>query len=449
MFTGFAWNPIGGDAGGHAVCSMAGAVIGTYGLSALVVTLAGAALVADHTAMASRCWTCPPLLLLAHCCSLAGRSRRQWPQSSCPSASSSPISASRTNGGRASTKSRPDRLDRLTIQGTAGHAPRLLARGGGHRAARGRPHRRRSATTEVERLRATRSLGPGDLLLTGGLSSPRATAGRSMARPTASIVLEPLGRIRRPLRQGAPRALWRISADAAAAVADRPVAARARRHRFRRRPGPAHDPVAGRLGQGRLPALLRDHLLGRSRRPAQPPRLHLQPLERRLVRRAGARRSISPRRGCARSRKGLPVHPLDPHRDQRGDRSARARGRSSLPWRTAGRDRRHDARRARRPRLFARLGNIIPLALGFLLLIAAIALSRRASLQRAYKDFLYILIFRRFQPRTTAFHAQHPISSRPNRFPKAIPTRSPTRSATRSSICSCRRTPRRASPARR
>ena len=40
---------------------------------------------------------------------------------------------------------------------------------------------------------------------------------------------------RRPLRQGAPRPLWRISAHAAVAVGDRPVAPRPRRCRFHRR----------------------------------------------------------------------------------------------------------------------------------------------------------------------------------------------------------------------
>ena len=48
----------------------------------------------------------------------------------------------------------------------------------------------------------------------------------------------------------------------------------------------------------------------------------------------------------------------------------------SLPWQTAGII---DASLPdpREPTLFARLGNVIPLALGFVLLIAAIALDRR------------------------------------------------------------------------
>jgi apolipoprotein N-acyltransferase len=49
----------------------------------------------------------------------------------------------------------------------------------------------------------------------------------------------------------------------------------------------------------------------------------------------------------------------------------------ALPWRTAGVI---DAAlpSPRQPTLFARLGNVIPLALGFLLLIGAIALDRRS-----------------------------------------------------------------------
>src|SRR3546814_7920593 len=81
--------------------------------------------------------------------------------------------------------------------------------------------------------------------------------------------------------------LWRISADAAFAVGDRPVAARARRHRFLAGAGAAHDRPR-RLWQGGVADLLRDHLFGPGRRPRAPARFPLQPLPRRLVRRVGS-----------------------------------------------------------------------------------------------------------------------------------------------------------------
>ena len=95
----------------------------------------------------------------------------------------------------------------------------------------------------------------------------RATAARVDGATNSVFALGPGGRIARPLRQGASRALWRISADAAAAVGDRPVAAGARRPRLRRRArarARSTLPGCGRVG---LPALLRDHLLGRGGRP--------------------------------------------------------------------------------------------------------------------------------------------------------------------------------------
>ena len=72
-------------------------------------------------------------------------------------------------------------------------------------------------------------IGPGDLLLTGGISVQlERRRPRRPAPPTASSRCGPGGRIVAPLRQGASRSLWRISADAAPALGDRPVAPRAR-----------------------------------------------------------------------------------------------------------------------------------------------------------------------------------------------------------------------------
>ncbi len=54
----------------------------------------------------------------------------------------------------------------------------------------------------------------------------------------------------------------------------------------------------------------------------------------------------------------------------------------SLPWRTAGFIDASLPQPAARPTLFARFGNVIPLLLGFALVIAAIALGRAGRYRR-------------------------------------------------------------------
>ncbi len=105
------------------------------------------------------------------------------------------------------------------------------------------------------------------------------------------------------------------------------------------------------------------------------------------------------------------------------------------------------------PTLFSQLGNWMALLTATLLLLFAVAFRRFAALGEAstYKEsFISGMATARL---SASQHEDFPcvpaISSRPNRFPKAIPTRSPTRSAMPSSTSSSRRTPRRASPARR
>ena len=107
----------------------------------------------------------------------------------------------------------------------------------------------------------------------------------------------------RPLRQGAPRPLWRISADAAGAVGDRACPAGAGRHGFRRRARVRARSTSAAIGarsasscatKSSFPAgssTRRTARASSSTRPTTPGSG------------AGARRSISPRRGCARPRK--------------------------------------------------------------------------------------------------------------------------------------------------
>ena len=183
-------------------------------------------------------------------------------------------------------------------------APAALARSRDHRSARGRAHRRASGARRSSSARARRRCsGPNDVLLTGGIAIASHDGVHVDGAANSIFALGPGGADRRPLRQGAPRALRRISADAAAAVRDRPVAPRAGRHRLHAGPGPAHDRPRRPVGQGRLPALLRDHLLGPGRRRAATGPTSSSIRRTTPGSAAGARRSISPRRGSARPRK--------------------------------------------------------------------------------------------------------------------------------------------------
>ena len=145
MFTGFPWNPVGGGAGPTLRCSHSSALIGTYGLSVLVVLLGGALWLEYPPQAGCRVGDHPRRRLPAvGCCR-----RRAVPDDPSPirqrARSSSPTSASRTNGGRASPTKRRGGWRRL-VGGAAERraAAAALARSGGHRAARGRAHRRAS-----------------------------------------------------------------------------------------------------------------------------------------------------------------------------------------------------------------------------------------------------------------------------------------------------------------
>ena len=185
-------------------------------------------------------------------------------------------------------------------------APAALARSRGHRSARGRAHRRAPGVRRSSSARAPPSLlGPSDRLLTGGIADRFARRRPRRRRGQQHLRARPGGRDRRPLRQGAPRALRRISADAAAAVGDRPVAARAGRPRLHAGPGPAHASTLPATGaRSASSSATRSSSRAMSSTSATGP---TSSSTRRTTpgSAAGARRSTSPRRGCARPRKAF------------------------------------------------------------------------------------------------------------------------------------------------
>ena len=142
---------------------------------------------------------------------------------------------------------------------------------------------------------------------------------------------------------------------------------------------------------------------------------------------------------------GLPIVRATPDRHLRGDRRRRQR-RAEPAAGSRRRDRRARCRAPPPPTLFARFGNILPFALRPAARRGGDCGPPQGALGAPH---IKISLYPCISKRTSSHRCAATISSRPNRFPKAIPTRSPTRFPTRSSTCSCPRTRRRASPARR
>ena len=191
MFTGFAWNPIGVtlvDAPWRGSAHL----IGTYGLSTAVVLLAACLWLAAHRRWIPAVGISAPLAALWIAFFPMGKELH---------AKRPAIRVVQPNIGQ-QDKWRPGfeaeayrRLEALTVKGEP--KPRLIfwpeaaitdpledGRAGAER------------ITEEERLRATYALGPGDVLLTGALGFT-SSDGRTVDGATNSVyVLEPLGRIR-------------------------------------------------------------------------------------------------------------------------------------------------------------------------------------------------------------------------------------------------------------
>lgn len=229
--------------------------------------------------------------------------------------------------------------------------------------------------TEEERLRATRTLGSGDVLLTGGLgftSSDR----RNVDGATNSVyVMTPLGKIVGrydkahlvPYGEYLPmRPLLSALGLSRLAPGDLDFAAG---------PGPRTVQLPGEWGrvgfQLCYEIIFSGEVVDRNDRPD----FIFNPSNDAWFGRWGPPQHLAQARLRA-AEEGLPVVRSTPTGisglvDQHGAIV------QSLPWRTAGM---LDVTMPNplAPTLFARLGNVIPLAIGFLLLLSAIALARRS-----------------------------------------------------------------------
>ena len=372
MFTGFAWNPIGVTLVDTPWLSIS-TVVGTYGLSALVVVLGSLIWMLIH-----RNWW--NSLALSACAVLALTGGAFKPQPLPAEATGRPIRVVQPNIGQ-QDKWRPGfegeayrRLEWLTIKGqpvqrlifwpeAAVTDPLEDGRAGAER------------YTQEERLRATRTLASGDLLLTGGLSFSSSDGQKVDGATNSVYVLEPLGRIAGrydkahlvPYGEYLPmRPL--LSAIGLSRLAPGDID-------FANGPGPRTIELPGNWGkvgfQLCYEIIFSGQVVDRSDRPD----FIFNPSNDAWFGRWGPPQHLAQARLRA-AEEGLPVIRSTPT-----GISALVDGHGtlvrSLPWQTAGMI---DATLPNPlgPTPFARLGNLIPLSLGFLFLIVAIALDRRA-----------------------------------------------------------------------
>lgn len=388
MFTGFAWNPIGVTLADTPLIG-GSRLIGTYGLSALVALIAGCLWLA-----ARRNWQ--PLVGIAAASLLlwAIPAPGEVPATVAPRTLPYAPPAEET-GGRVTMrpirivqpnigqqdKWRPGfeeeayrRLETLTIEGrpvqrlifwpeAAVTDPLEDGRIGADR------------YTSDERLLATRALGSGDLLLTGGLSFT-SRDGRNVDGATNSVyALEPLGRIvgRYDKAHLVPYGEYLPMRPLLSAIGLSRLAPG--NLDFNAGPGPRTLQLPGQWGKVGFQLCYEIIFSGEVADRRNRPDFIFNPSNDAWFGRWGPPQHLAQARLRA-AEEGLPVIRstptgisalIDPHGTIV----------QSLPWRTAGAI---DATlpNALGPTPFAHFGNVIPLAIGFLLLFVAIALDRRA-----------------------------------------------------------------------
>jgi apolipoprotein N-acyltransferase len=376
MFTGFAWNPIGVTLVDTPLLG-ASRMVGTYGLSALVALIAGGLWMATR-----RQWQPIAVIAAASLLLWVVPAPRAVPPTLAPSSRISngrPIRIVQPNIGQ-QDKWRPGfeeeayrRLEGLTIKGApvqrlifwpeaAVTDPLQDSRVGAER------------YTEEERLRATLALGPGDLLLTGGLSLTSRDGGVVDGATNSVYALEPLGRIvgRYDKAHLVPYGEY---------LPMRPLLSKIGLSRlapgdldFTAGPGARTIQLPGQWGKVGFQLCYEIIFSGQVADRKNRPDFIFNPSNDAWFGRWGPPQHLAQARLRA-AEEGLPIVRstptgisalVDPH-------GALVQ---SLPWQTAGKI---DASlpNALAPTIFARLGNIIPLVLGFLLIGTAFALSRR------------------------------------------------------------------------
>jgi len=369
IFTGFAWNPAGATLVDTPLLRISG-LIGTYGLSAIVVLVGGAIwLLAKRNLRAPSALAMLILLLWA------------LPTAHIPngSAVNKPIRIVQPNIGQ-QDKWRPGfneiaarSLDRLTIKGRP--VTRLIF---WPEAAVTDPlsDERTAARwlSEDERLRATRSLGPGDILLTGGLSVTSKDGLNADAATNSIYALAPLGRIigRYDKAHLVPYGEYLPMRPLMSAIGLSRLAPGD--FDFRPGPGPRTIQLPGDWGKVGFQLCYEIIFSGEVVDRANRPDFIFNPSNDAWFGRWGPPQHLAQARLRA-AEEGMPVIRSTPTGIS-AVIDAHGRLVQSLPWRRASVIDAALPPPAASLTPFARFGNIIPLALGFLLIIAAIALGR-------------------------------------------------------------------------
>ena len=368
IFTGFAWNPVGVVLADTPLLDTGG-LVGTYGLSAMVVLIGGALWLLAKREFKGPLGIAALILLI-------------WaaPTGRVPEGSNSKtIRIVQPNIGQ-QDKWRPGyeevaarTLDRLTIQGRP--VTRLIF---WPEAAVTNPltDERPAARwmTETERLRATRALAVGDVLLTGGLSVT-SKDGRNVEGMTNSVfALAPLGHVIGrydkahlvPYGEYLPmRPLLSAIGLSRLAPGDFDFAAG---------PGPRTIALPGDWGKVGFQLCYEIIFSGDVADRANRPDFIFNPSNDAWFGRWGPPQHLAQARLRA-AEEGIPVIRSTPTGIS-ALIDARGRLVQSLPWRQAGVIDAVLPLPTTSLTPFARFGNTIPLALGFLLIIAAIALGR-------------------------------------------------------------------------
>ena len=389
MFTGFAWNPIGVVLADTPLIG-GSRLIGTYGLSALVALMGGSLWLAFRRDWRPLAVISASSLLLWAVPAPAEIPPKLAPPTRIPNAPPAedpggsvlmrPIRIVQPNIGQ-QDKWRPGfedeayrRLEELTIKGrpvqrlifwpeAAVTDPLQDGRIGAER------------YTEDERLRATRTLASGDLLLTGGLSFTSRDGVKVDGATNSVYALEPLGRIvgRYDKAHLVPYGEYLPMRPLLSAIGLSRLAPG--NLDFTAGPGPRTIQLPGEWGKVGFQLCYEIIFSGEVADRNDRPDFLFNPSNDAWFGRWGPPQHLAQARLRA-AEEGLPVIRSTPTGisaliDPYGALV------DSLPWQTAGMI---DATMPNplTPTLFARVGNLIPLALGFLLVIVAIALDRRA-----------------------------------------------------------------------
>jgi apolipoprotein N-acyltransferase len=389
MFTGFAWNPIGAALADTPLIG-ASRIVGTYGLSMLVALIGGSLWLA-----ARRDWR--PLAAVAAACLLLWATPA--PMEMSPSLTKTAHTANESLSGDAGgiVPMRPIRIVQPNIgqqdkwrPGFEEEAYRRLE----SLTIKDRPVQRlifwpEAAVTdpledgrtgadryiEDERLRATRTLASGDLLLTGGLSFTSRDGVKVDGATNSVYALEPLGRIvgRYDKAHLVPYGEYLPMRPLLSAIGLSRLAPG--NLDFTAGPGPRTIQLPGKWGKVGFQLCYEIIFSGQVVDRTDRPDFIFNPSNDAWFGQWGPPQHLAQARLRA-AEEGIPVVRSTPTGisaliDPNG---AIIR---SLPWNTAGMIDAH-LPNALSATPFARLGNLIPLSLGFLLLIVAIALDRRA-----------------------------------------------------------------------